>query len=159
MKNREIAAILFNISAILADQNGNHYRIRAYRRAARNLLRMRQPVAERVAQGKELGLPGLGKSLTAKITELATKDSLSFYDTLCAELPEDERVIVKIPGFGPTIARRIHRDLGTVDAASLRRAAATGMLQRVWGIGPKRTAAILDAVGGREYVWQERMQI
>jgi len=159
MTNREVAAILFNISSILADQDGNPYRIRAYRRAARNLLRMRQQVAERIAQGRELGLPRLGKSLTAKITELATKNSLSFYATLCAELPEDEQVIVKIPGFGPTIARRIHKDLGTVDAASLRRAVVNGKLQKVWGIGPKRTAAILDAVGVRENVWQHRLQL
>ena len=37
MTNREIAAVLFNISAILDTQEGNPYRIRAYRRAARNL--------------------------------------------------------------------------------------------------------------------------
>lgn len=159
MTNREIAAVLFNISTILSNQNGNPYRIRAYRRAARNLLRMRQPVAERVAQGKPLGLPRLGKSLTAKITELATKDSLSFYDELCEELPEDERVLVKVPGLGPTIAARIHKDLGTTDAESLRRAAVTGTLQKVWGVGPKRVASILDAVGAREAVRQERMQI
>lgn len=161
MTNREIAAILFNISSILASQEStNPYRIRAYRRAARNLLRARQPVSERIAQGKELGIPFLGKSLTAKITELATKNSSQFYDALCeALLPEDERVLVKIPGFGPTIAHRIHKDLGTTDAASLRRAAATGKLQQVWGIGPKRTAAILDAVGAREDVRQERLNI
>ena len=41
MTNREIAAVLFNISTILSTQNGNPYRIRAYRRAARNLLRIR----------------------------------------------------------------------------------------------------------------------
>ena len=158
MTNREIAAVLFNISSILATHDGNPFRIRAYRRAARNLLRKRQSVAERIAQGKDLGLPFLGTSLTAKITELATRNSLQFYDALCAELlPEDERVIVNIPGFGPTIAARIHSDLGTTDAASLRRAAATGQLQRVWGIGPKRTAAILDAVGAREHVRQERL--
>lgn len=161
MTNREIAAVLFNISAILANQESNNpYRIRAYRRAARNLLRARQPVAERIAQGKELGIPLLGKSLIAKITELAIKDSSQFYDALCEELlPEDERTIVKIPGFGPTIARRIHNDLGTTDAASLRRAAATGKLQKVWGVGPKRTAAIIDAVGAREDVRQERLNI
>src|SRR6266545_1339516 len=97
MTNREIAAVLFNISTILSMQNGNPYRIRAYRRAARNLLRMREPIAQRVAAGKPLGLPRLGKSLTAK-------------------------------------------------------------LQRVWGIGPKRVAAILDAVGGSD-ARQERMEI
>ena len=61
MTNREIAAVLFNISTILSMQNGNPYRIRAYRRAARNLLRIREPIAQRVAAGKPLGLPRLGQ--------------------------------------------------------------------------------------------------
>jgi DNA polymerase/3'-5' exonuclease PolX len=158
MTNREIAAVLFNISTILDTQNGNPYRIRAYRRAARNLLRLREPVAARVAAGKPLGIPRLGKSLTAKISTLATKDALPFYEELCSELPAEERALLKVPGLGPTIAARIHRDLGPTDADSLRRAVATGKLQRVWGIGPKRTAAIIDALGGAS-VRQERLEL
>jgi DNA polymerase (family 10) len=160
MTNREIAAVLFNISAILDTQHGNPYRIRAYRRAARNLLRARYSIAERVAAGKPLGLPRLGKSLTAKISALAAKDALPFYEELCETLPSEERALIKlgVPGLGPTMAARIHRDLGSTDPASIRRAAASGKLQKVWGIGPKRTAAILDAVGGAA-VRQERMEI
>src|SRR3954469_3648059 len=160
MNNREIAAVLFNISTILSTQNGNPYRIRAYRRAARNLLRIREPIAQRVAAGKPLGLPRLGKSLTAKISALASKEALQFYEELCDELPPEERALLKlkVPGLGPTIAARIHRDLGATDPVSLRRAVAAGRLQKVWGIGPKRTAAILDAVGGTD-VRQERMEI
>ena len=160
MTNREIAAVLFNISTILTTQNGNPYRIRAYRRAARNLLRIRHSVAERVAAGRPLGLAGLGKSLTTKISTLASKDALSFYEALCEELPPEERSLLKlnVRGLGPTIAARIHRDLGSTDPNSLRKAAATGRLQKVWGIGPKRTAAILDAMGGPP-VRQERMEL
>ena len=83
---------------------------------------------------------------------------LPFYEQLCAELPAEQQTLLRVPGLGPTIAARIHRDLGAADAASLRRAAATGALQRVWGIGPKRTAAILDTLGGQR-VRQERMEI
>ncbi|MFN8566178.1 MAG: helix-hairpin-helix domain-containing protein [Kouleothrix sp.] len=160
MTNREIAAILFNISTILATRNGNPYRIRAYRRAALNLLRLRHSVADRVAAGRPLGLPGLGKSLTAKISTLARRDALLFYGALCDELPAQERDLIRlnVRGLGPTIAARIHHDLGNTDPASLRRAATTGRLQRVWGIGPKRAAAILDAIGGLE-VRQERMEM
>jgi DNA polymerase (family 10) len=158
MTNREIAAVLFNISAILDARHDNPYRIRAYRRAARNLLRLRQPIAQRIADGKSLGLPRLGKSLTAKISALATEGQLPFYDDLCDGLPVEERTLLKVPGLGPTIAARIHRDLGPTDPDSLRRAAANGTLQRVWGVGPKRTAAILDTL--RVPIFrQERMEI
>lgn len=66
-----IGGIRFTISTTLRDQHGNPYRVRAYRRAAQALLRMRQPVNERVARNLPLGIPRLGKSLTAKITSLA----------------------------------------------------------------------------------------
>src|SRR5262245_34592793 len=158
MTNREIAAVLFNISTILHVQHGNPYRIRAYRRAARNLLRLREPIAARIAAKRPLGIPRLGKSLTAKISALATTGQLPFYEQLCAELPAEQQLLLKVPGLGPTIAARIHRDLGSTDADSLRRAAATGTLQRVWGVGPKRTTAILDSLGGAA-VHQERMDI
>jgi DNA polymerase (family 10) len=147
MNNREIAAVLFNISAILRRQRGNPYRIRAYRRAAFGMLRLRQPVADRVAAGLPI-LPRLGKSLSAKISALARDGRLPFHDELLASLPIDESRLMQVPGIGPIIAARIHRDLGPTDAASLRAAAARGRLQLVWGVGPRRAAAILDAICG-----------
>jgi DNA polymerase (family 10) len=150
MTNREIAAVLFNVSVILRRQEGNPYRIRAYRRAARRLLRLRQSVRERVARGLPLGIPRLGKSLTAKITALARDGGHPFYDELIDTLPPDEARLVRVPGIGPTIAARIHRDLGPTDPASLRRAAADGRLARVWGVGPRRQAVILEALAPGE---------
>jgi DNA polymerase (family 10) len=146
MTNREIAIILFNISAILRRQHGNRYRIRAYLRAAFYLLRMRQQVATRLADGKSIGIPRLGKRLTDKISSLATTGKLPFYDELVTSLPPDEQRLMQVPGIGPTIAERIHRDLGPTDPDSLRRAAANGHLQRVWGVGPRRTSAILTTL-------------
>lgn len=146
MTNREIAAVLFNISAILRGQDANPYRVRAYRRAARALLRIRQPISERVARGLPLGIPRLGKSLTAKITALARDGQLPFYDEVIDSLPPDQGRLVRVPGIGPAIAARIHRDLGPTDPDSLRRAAAEGRLTRVWGVGPRRQALILDTL-------------
>jgi DNA polymerase (family 10) len=158
MMNRQIAAVLFNISAILSQQHANPYRIRAYRQAARNILRLRHEVAERAAAGKPLGLPRLGKSLTQKISALAVEGRLPFYEELCGTLPEGRLLLV--PGIGPTTAKRIMQDLGRADDATLRRAAATGKLWKVWGVGPKRVAAILDAVGADETLArQERLAL
>lgn len=158
MTNREIAAILFNISTMLADQHANPYRVRAYRRAARNILRLRYSLAERVAAGQPLGIPRLGKRLTEKITALAREGHLSFYEALCAELPPDQQRLLRVPGLGPVIAARIHRDLGATDSASISRAIASGALQRVWGVGPRRAAAIARALV-EPPLQQQRMQL
>lgn len=143
MTNREIAAILFNISTILAGQQANPYRIRAYRNAARNILRARHSVADRAGSGEPLGIPGLGKRLTAKITQLATEGRCDFYDDLCGDLPGASQVLLKIPGIGPKLAERIAAGLKVQEADELLARAASRGLQQLWGIGPKRAAAIL----------------
>ncbi len=146
MTNREIASILFNICALLKAQHGNPYRMRAYRRAARNLLRARHPVAERARAGEPLGIPQLGPRLTKTITRLALDGRADVYDELVGELPTAQQTLLQVPGIGPTLAQRITRDLGTEESDELiRRAAAVG-LQRVWGIGPVRAGALVAAL-------------
>jgi DNA polymerase (family 10) len=82
MNNREIAAILFNISTLLRQQESNPYRIRAYRRAARNILRLPYELAKRVRDGESLGIPLLGPRLTKTITQLARDGHCNVYDEL-----------------------------------------------------------------------------
>jgi DNA polymerase (family 10) len=147
MTNREIAAILFNIATILADRQGNPYRIRAYRRAARNILRVPHSLVQRARAGAPLGVPLLGASLTAKITALAKDDPLPFYEELCAGLPLGERALLRVPGFGPVLARRIARVLGELTPAGLSAAASSGKLRGIWGVGPQREQTLLRAYG------------
>lgn len=144
MKNREIAAILFNISTLLAQHGGNPYRIRAYRRAAQNLLRLRHEVADRAHAGQPLGVPFLGKRLTAKITELARTGHSDFYDELCGMLPGAQQALLHVPGIGPKLAERITAKLHAEEVQELVKRAAKEGLQRVPGIGPKRAALIMD---------------
>ena len=150
MTNREIAGVLFNISTILKEQRANPYRIRAYRRAAQNILRARHSVAERAAAGEPLGIPSLGKRLTAKITQLAVDGHCDFYDELCGDLPGAEQRLLKVQGIGPLLARRVAKDLHAQEADDLIRRAASIGLQQVWGIGPKRAAAILEGIGTQQ---------
>ncbi len=146
MDNREIAAVLFNICAMLADRHGNPYRMRAYRRAARNLLRARHSVAERARAGQPLGIPFLGTRLTTTITQLALDGTCDIYDELLGELPTAEQTLMHVPGIGLKLARRITADLKTDEAAELIEHAASVGLQRVWGIGPKRARTIIASL-------------
>lgn len=146
MTNREIAAVLFNISALLKAQDGNPYRIRAYRRAARNILRARHSLAERAQNEQPLGIPLLGARLTKTITSLARNGVSEVYDELVGELPTAQQALLHVPGIGPTLATRITRDFKTEDAEELIERAALVGLQRVWGVGPKRARTIVGAL-------------
>lgn len=148
MNNRDIAAILFNISTLLIEHRSNPYRIRAYRNAARNILRAPYALAERANAGEPLGIPGLGKRLTAKITQMAREGHSDFYDELCADLPSAEQALLKVPGIGPKLANRVARDLRVTEADDLLKRAASLGLQQIWGIGPKRATIILEQLVG-----------
>ena len=157
LSNREIAAILFNISGLLRRDHINPYRVRAYERAARNLLRARHSVAERAQAGEPLGIPLLGKSLSEKISKLALTGKLDFYEELCAAQPPVQHALLLLPGFGPKLAERIERDLGAQNTSDVLRAAANGNLRKVWGVGPRRAAQIISALRSGEPVFQQRL--
>jgi DNA polymerase (family 10) len=147
MNNREIAAVLFNICTMLSEQHGNPYRIRAYRRAARNLLRAKYSVSERARKGQPLGLPLLGPRLTKTISKLALEGTCDVYEELLQDLPTAEQTLMHVPGIGPKLAQRITKDLKTTSAEELVQRAASVGLQRVWGIGPKRANKIIARIG------------
>lgn len=143
MTNREIAQILFNIATLLKRENGNPYRIRNYRNAARAILRLKHSLVERALAGLPLDIPRLGSSLTRKITVLAALGHLDFYEELCANLPVNEQRLLKVPGIGPILAERISKDLGAADVSTLLRDAAKQRLTQIWGVGDARADAIL----------------
>lgn len=66
---KQAADILFNVATILEQAEDNPYHIRAYRRAARLLLRTPADALPFDANG-HLDVPGLGPKLAAKLGEL-----------------------------------------------------------------------------------------
>ncbi len=107
ISNQQIADVLFNIATLLEMQQGNPYRIEAYRNAARGMLALPVQVTDVIAQGARLEAPGLGNRLRRKITELATTGHMTFYEDLCEEsLPADARDLMRVPHVGPRTAIR-----------------------------------------------------
>src|SRR5207302_7373394 len=68
--NRQIAEVLSGIADLLASQNGNPYRIQAYRNAARGVLDLPEAAADILARGEALPIEGLGDRLRGRIAEL-----------------------------------------------------------------------------------------
>ena len=136
--NQQIAEVLFNIATILEMQQGNPYRITAYRNAARGLMALPIPAADIIKSGTLLVLPGLGRRLRRKITELVTTGRLTFYDELCAEaLPDDVRQLMTVPRVGPLTALRLTGSLNIHSVAGLYEAAHAHKLREYHGFGPR----------------------
>jgi DNA polymerase/3'-5' exonuclease PolX len=141
--NQQIAEVLFNIATILEMQQGNQYRIAAYRNAARGLMALPVPASDIIRSGTLLVLPGLGRRLRRKITELVTTGRLTFYDELCAEaLPDDVRQLMTVPRVGPLTALRLTGSLNIHNVAGLYEAAHTHKLREHHGFGPRSEARL-----------------
>ncbi len=136
--NQQIAEVLFNIATLLEMQQGNLYRIAAYRNAARILTILPVPAAEMLRRDGKLEIPGVGRRLRRKITELVTTGRMTFYSDLCAEvLPEDIRSLMAVPRIGPHTALRLSGQLGIHSVAELYEAARTHKLREHYGFGPR----------------------
>jgi DNA polymerase (family 10) len=157
LTNKDAADLLFDVATILERAEDNPYRVRAYRRAARLLLRRTDDLRGHLTPTGELDLPGLGPRLRRKLGELLAKGRMTFYVELCAELPPDISRLMAVPTVGPKTAWRLHEELGITNAAQLKAAAETGKIRALYGFGPKREqqllAGALEVLAGRPKIY------
>src|SRR4051794_32468910 len=142
--NREAADVLFNVATILELSQDNPYRIRAYRRAARLLLRSPGDARVKLTDKRELDLPGLGIRLRRKLGELLSTGRMGFYVELCAVMPDDVQQLMNIPTVGPKTALRLHEELGLSTAGQVVEAARAGKIRSLYGFGARREQQLLE---------------
>jgi DNA polymerase (family X) len=79
-----------------------------------------------VAEGRPLvGLPGIGKDLAAKITELVATGQLVALQEIEARTPTTLAVLTTIPSLGPKRVHLLHQALGIETVKDLEHAAKT----------------------------------
>ena len=86
--NADIAQAFDEIADLLEIQDGNPFRVRAYRNAARTVENLSLDLAAVSASGKPLPkLPGIGQDLAGKISEIAATGTCTLLKSLRKELP------------------------------------------------------------------------
>jgi hypothetical protein len=148
--NAHVAAWLDEIALHLRLRGANPFRVAAYRNAAVTVRGARCPLAEILRREGRRGLeqlPGVGTSLSRKIAEMLTRGQSKQLDRLRHEDTTD--VLGTLPNVGPRLAERIRRQLDVHSLEELLRAARSGKLRRVPGMGRKRVAAIEESLAAR----------
>lgn len=147
--NRQIAEVLASIADMIAAQNGNPYRVQAYRNAARGILDLQEPAADILARGEPLPVPGLGQRLRQRIAELIQIGSVTinmgFY---LQSLPQGVRTLLTLENIGPYTAIRLHEELGIDSVEKLWQAAQHHQIRQLPGFG-KLSEARLQASAKR----------
>ncbi len=148
--NSDIAEVLNRIAELLELEGANPFRIRAYRNAARTVTGLSRSIGSMLTEGADLSeLPGIGKDLAAKITEISETGHLRFLDEIEGRTPPGLAKLLGVPGLGPKRVQALYTALGVDDLDKLAAAAKAGKLRRLPGFGAKSEEKILRGLKTR----------
>jgi len=141
--NRQIAEVFASIADMVETQNGNPYRIQAYRNAARGVLDLPEPAADILARGEALPVAGLGDRLRTRINELVQSGSTTINNGYYTQaLPEGVRALMTLEHIGPYTAIRLYDELGIDSVEKLWQAAQQQNIRYVAGFGIRSEARL-----------------
>jgi DNA polymerase (family 10) len=145
MDNIEMAAIFYEVADIL-DLQGVPFKPNAYRRAARSIEGLDEPISKLAIEGKLEELPGVGESLAKKIQEILDTGELSYLKKLRSQVPQGLLRILKVPEVGPKTVMLLHTELGISNVEQLKKAAEEHKLRTLKGFGEKSEEKILAGI-------------
>jgi DNA polymerase (family 10) len=148
--NEEIAGLLQEYAELLQITGGDPFRARNYEKAAKSISGYSGD-ASQLGEAALQKIPGVGKSIAAKIIESQQTGTFAQLDELRTKIPEGVRAMTKIPALGPKRAFQLYTDLGIASVDDLADAIAEGRLRDLKGFGPKSEEKIalgIDFVRG-----------
>ena len=146
MNNHEIAQVFEDIGGLMELKGEDRFKIQAYQRAARAIDLHPVPLEKLAAEGRLASVPGVGKAISEKITELLTTGEMRFYDSLRAEFPATLVAVMDISGVGPKLAGRFWKELGVQSIADLEAAIQDGRLAAMPKLGAKSAENIQRSI-------------
>jgi len=146
MKNKLVAEIFREIAEILEIKGENHFRIRAYERAGRNIESLADDVEVLIREDRLKDVEGIGKDLEEKIREIVSTGKLKYLEELKKDIPEGLIEMLNVPGIGPKTAKLLYEKLDIQDVVMLERMAAAGKIRGLEGMGEKTEENILAGI-------------
>lgn len=142
----KIAKIFEDIADMLEIKGENPFRIRAYRKAARNIRTLPSELEKFADEGKLEQIPGIGEGIKEKIYEILDTGRLQFYEKLKNDIPPSLVKLLSIPGIGPKLAKRFYDELNIKDIEQLEKMAKEHRLAELEGIKEKTERNILKGI-------------
>ena len=149
MTKEKIADALEEISILLELKDENPFKIRAYQNAARSIEAFGASFCDLQNQETLEKIPGVGKAIAAKISELATTGGLKFLDELRAEFPSAILELFSIPGLGAKKIKALYEQLKISSIADLQAACESGRVAGLPGFGETTQTKICNAIANR----------
>lgn len=146
MKNKEIAGIFNQIADALEFKNENFFKVLAYRKAARVLDELVDDVAELNRTGKLQELPGIGRAIAEKITEYLSTGRMKKFEEATKDIPPSLLELLNIQHIGPKTLALASKELGVKTIADMKKAIASGRLEKLPMMGEKKAENIRKGI-------------
>jgi DNA polymerase (family 10) len=140
--NEAVAGLLREYAELLAITGGDPFRARNYEKAAKAVAGHPADVTA-MPERALTSIPGVGKSIAAKITEFKRTGTIKAVEEQRAKVPPGVRELTRVPGLGPKRAMQLSRELGIATVSDLEAAVSEGRLRNIAGFGPKSEERIL----------------
>jgi DNA polymerase (family X) len=140
--NDRAAGLLEEYADLTVMTGGDPFRARVYTRAARAVGAYPHDVSELTPTALQQ-IPGVGKSIAAKLAEITLSGSFAELEELRTDIPDGVRQLTRIPALGPRRALQLYRELGISSPDELRAAIEAGQLDGLRGFGAKSTEKLL----------------
>ncbi|MDY6766166.1 MAG: helix-hairpin-helix domain-containing protein [Candidatus Nanohaloarchaea archaeon] len=145
MKNKAVAQLLRDIADFLEMQDVA-YKPQAYRKAARSVETLTDPVEEYHEDDRLQEIDGVGEHIADKIAEYLETGELEYYEELKQEVPVDVEALTAVEGLGPKRVKKLYDALGITTLDELEDAAEAGDIAEVEGFGETSQENILDHI-------------
>jgi DNA polymerase (family X) len=136
LTNAEIARKLIDIRTLMEFAGEPFFKFMAYERAA-SAIENAPPVAELIAAGELQKLPGVGRTIAARIEEYAATGRSAYFDELAAKYPPTLIELLGVAGVGVKTAAALYELHGIASLADLERALSAGALAGTARLGKK----------------------
>jgi len=146
----DVAAVLEEIALLLELKGESPFKVRAYQNAAR-AVETYPGNLERASQDATLTeIPGIGKAIAEKITDLCKNGRLEYYEELKNEFPPGLFELFELQGMGAKKIKALHDTLGISSLEQLDAACKDGRVAALPGFGAKTAANICLAIEQRK---------
>ncbi len=146
----DVVDTLEAIARLLELKGENLFKIRAYQNAARAVETYAESLKRASDENRLTEIPGIGKAIAEKITELLNTGTLPFYEELKSEFPATLFDLFDLQGLGAKKIAAVYRELGVESIEQLEAACKDGRVAELPGFGKKTAANLIEAIEQRK---------
>ena len=145
-KNAEIAQIFEQMAGMLSILDENPFKIRAYKKAALNILELDENIEDRVEKDDVTDIPGVGKELASKVKEYVETGDIEEFEKLQEIVPLEMTELLGILGLGPKTLSLLYRELDVRSLEDLEKVLDGEEVLKFKGLGQKKVDEIKKGI-------------